>query len=253
MKTKHWMLFLLLGAIWSSSFMWIKIALNEVGPVTLVAFRVLFGFVFCAAVIFIRRIELPRSLKEWYPLFLIGVTNLAVPFFLISWGEQSVDSSVASILDATVPLFTIVMAHFMLSDDKMTAQKITGLLTGFAGVIVLLSKNIGTSASGVQVHTDSLLGQGAVVLASLFYAGSGVYIRKSTQNVHGMLRSGGPLLSASLIMWISVFITESPVKVPHLGLTWTALLFLGVVGSGIRIRAGILSNSRRSVRRGQVW
>ncbi len=225
MKSKHWLAFILLGAIWSSSFMWIKIALQEISPVTLVAFRVVFGLGFGVIVIRILRIKLPREFKSWLPLLILGVTNLAVPFFLISWGEQSIDSSIASILDSTVPLFTIVIAHFMLSDDKMTLQKVLGLLTGFGGVVVLLSKDVGSSSS-------SILGQAAVVLASLFYAGSGVYVRRATQNIPAILRSMGPLLSASLIMWIVVFTTESPVQVPALELTWISLLFLGVIGSG---------------------
>src|SRR5512139_2940157 len=104
MKLKHWLIFLLLGAIWSSSFMWIKIAVQEVGPLTLVAFRVLFGFLFGVAVILIQRVQLPRTFKFWAPLLLLGLTNVSVPFFLISWGERSIDSAVASILDATVPL-----------------------------------------------------------------------------------------------------------------------------------------------------
>ena len=108
--------------------MWIKISLREIGPDMLVGFRTLFGVLFCAIVILIQRIKLPQTFKEWRPLFLLGVTNIAIPFFLIAWGEQSIDSSVASILDSTVPLFTIIIAHFLVSDDKMTLSKISGLL-----------------------------------------------------------------------------------------------------------------------------
>src|SRR5262245_20242382 len=100
MKTKHWLIFILLGAIWSSSFMWIKIALQEVGPMTLVAFRASFGLLFGVVVILIQRVPLPRGRKTWLSLLLLGLTNIAIPFFLISWGEQSIDSGVASILDA---------------------------------------------------------------------------------------------------------------------------------------------------------
>ncbi len=205
--------------------MWIKIALKEVSPVTLVAFRVLFGLLFGIAVIFILRIKIPNKFNDWLPLIILGFTNLAAPFFLISWGERSVDSSVATVLDSTVPLFTIFMAHFLLDDDKLTLPKVAGLVIGFSGVIVLLSKNFGSSSS-------TLPGQIAVVLASIFYAGSGVYVRKTTQSMHAILRSTGPLLSASVIMWITAFITENSIQIPFLTLTWTALLFLGVIGSG---------------------
>lgn len=226
MKTKHWFVFILLGAIWSSSFMWIKIAVQEVGPLTLVAFRVLFGLLFGIAVIFIQRVQLPRTFKAWFPLLLVGLTNVAIPFFLISWGEQSIDSAVASILDATVPLFTILLAHYLLRDDKMTLPKVLGLLIGFAGIIVLMSKDLSASPS-------SLLGQLAVIVASMFYAGSAVYVRKTTEDTPGILRSAGPLISATATMWLGASLFESPIKIPQLGITWVALLFLGILGSGL--------------------
>ncbi|MGB8980409.1 MAG: DMT family transporter [Anaerolineales bacterium] len=226
MKAKHWFVFILLGAIWSSSFMWIKIAVAEIGPITLVAFRVLFGLLFGIAIISIQRAKLPRSAKEWSPLLILGITNVAIPFFLISWGEQSIDSAVAAILDATVPLFTILIAHYLLHDDKMTVPKVLGLLMGFAGVVILMSKDIGASLG-------SVLGQLAVVLASAFYAGSAVYARKTTENTSGIMRSAGPLVSATALMWLATFLVESPVEVPQLRITWIALLFLGIFGSGV--------------------
>ncbi|RPJ24109.1 MAG: DMT family transporter [Chloroflexi bacterium] len=226
MKPKHWFVFILLGAIWSSSFMWIKIAVQEIGPITLVAFRVLFGLLFGVAVILLQRAQLSRSLNEWSPLLILGVTNVAVPFFLISWGEQTIDSAVAAILDATVPLFTILIAHYLLHDDKMTVPKVLGLLMGFAGVVILMSKDIGDSLG-------SVFGQLAVVLACAFYAGSAVYARKTTEATSGIMRSVGPLVSATAVMWLATFLVESPVEIPQLGITWIALLFLGVVGSGV--------------------
>ena len=226
MKAKHWAVFLLLGAIWGSSFMWIKIAVREVGPITLVAFRALFGLIFGIVVIAIQRVELPRTFKAWLPLLVVGLTNIAIPFFLISWGEQVIDSAVASILDATVPLFTILLAHFLLHDDKITRAKVLGLVIGFAGVIVLMSKDIGSSPS-------SLLGQGAVILASVFYAGSAVFVRKTTEDAPGILRSAGPLVSATVIMWPATFLFERPVQLPQLPITWLALIWLGVLGSGL--------------------
>jgi drug/metabolite transporter (DMT)-like permease len=227
LKIKHWIIFIFLGAIWSSSFMWIKIALQEVGPNMLVAFRALFGLLFGVVVIFIQRVQWPRNFRSWFPLLLLGLTNVAIPFFLISWGEQSIDSAVASVLDATVPLFTILIAHYLLHDDKITLPKIMGLLIGFAGVVVLMSKDL------FQASTNSLLGQAAVILASVFYAVSSVYVRKTTEDTPGILRSAVPLVSASAVMWLATFLFESPVKLPQLGITWVALLWLGIFGSGV--------------------
>src|ERR1051325_957410 len=207
--------------------MWIKIAVQEISPTMLVAFRALFGLLFGVVVIFIQRVHIPRSLKAWFPLLLLGLTNIAIPFFLISWGEKSIDSAVASILDATVPLFTILIAHYLLQDDKITLPKLIGLLVGFAGVVILMSKDL------LHASTSSLLGQAAVILASVFYAVNSVYIRKTTEDMPGIVRSTGPLLSASIMMWLATLLFEQPVKIPHLGITWIALLWLGVLGSGL--------------------
>lgn len=225
MKVKDWLIFLLLGAIWSSSFLWIKIAVQEIGPITLVAFRVLFGLLFGVVVVLVTRVPLPRRWSEWLPLLVLGIINVAVPFFLISWGEQTIDSAVAAILDATVPLFAIVIAHLALHDDKITLPKIAGLLLGFLGVVVLMSKDLGAPAG-------SLIGQAAVVLASIFYAGGSVYARLHTESTPGILRSVGPLLSSTVVMWFAAPVAEAPFRLPQLPITWVALLWLGILGSG---------------------
>jgi drug/metabolite transporter (DMT)-like permease len=225
LKTKHWIIFLILGAIWSSSFLWIELAIRELGPITLVAFRVLFGLLFGVIFLFIQKVQLPRTLKEWSPLLILGLTNLAIPFFLISWGQLSIDSGVASILDATVPLFSILASHFLLDDDKMTTPKVTGLLVGFAGVIIVMLKDVQTSSS--------LLGQLAVIVACMFYAGSAIYARKKTENIPATLRSIGSLVSATVVMWIAAFVFEFPIKIPTLPITWVALAWLGILGSGL--------------------
>lgn len=226
MKTKHWIVFITLGLIWSSSFLWVELALREIGPITLVAFRVFFGFLFGVAVIITRRIPLPHTLKEWAPLLVLGMTNIAIPFFLISWGQKSIDSGVASILDATVPLFTILVAHFLLHDDKMTTAKVLGLLTGFVGVVVLMSKDIGASSS-------SLLGQLAVITACVFYAASSIIARVYTENTPAIVRGLVPLVSAASVMVPSAMIFEAPLRIPTLPITWVALLWMGILGSGL--------------------
>lgn len=226
MKTKHWIAFISLGLIWGSSFLWIKIAVQEVGPNTLVAYRALFGLLFGIVIIFFQRTKWPSSFKEWWPLLVLGLTNIAIPFFLISWGEQVIDSGVASILDATVPLFTILVAHFLLHDDKMTVPKVAGLLMGFAGVVVLMSRDIGASSG-------SLLGQLAVIVACIFYAASSIIARKYTEDTPAIFRSAGPLVSGTAVMWLASFLFESPIKVPDTSLIWIALLWLGILGSGV--------------------
>lgn len=227
MKLKHWIVFTLLGLIWSTSFLWIKIGVSEIGPMALVSFRMLFGALTAAAIAVGQKVSWPRDAKTWGVFAILGPTSLAIPIFLISWGEQTIDSAVASILNATVPLFTIVIAHFWLSDDRITFQKGLGLLVGFGGVVVLMSKDLTAGAH------SSLLGQGAVILASAFYAGSAVFARKATRHVTGVVRGAAPLITAAIFMWALGPAVEKPFLFPAAPLTWTAALWLGVLGSGV--------------------
>ena len=229
MKTKHWIVFILLGAIWSSSFLWIKIGVQDIGPMALVAFRMLFGAITAVSIGIYQKVYWPRDWKTWAIFAVLGPTSLAIPIFFISWGEQSIDSAVASILNATTPLFTILIAHFLLQDDKMTIQKVLGLLIGFAGVVVLMSKDL---TAGAQ---NSVIGQAAVILASLFYAGSAVYGRKLTQHVQGTVRGAMLLITSTIFMWILGPLTEKPFEFPSLPITWIAILWLGVLGSGLAV------------------
>ena len=226
MKSKHWIVFITLGLIWSSSFLWIKIGVQEIGPMALVAFRMLFGALTAAGIAIYQKVEWPRDWKTWGIYAILGPASLAIPIFFISWGEQTIDSAVASILNATVPLFTIVIAHFWLHDDKMTIPKVLGLLIGFAGVVLLFSEDLLASK-----HLN-VIGQLAVVLASLFYAWSAVFARKYTEHIKGVIRGALPLITAGLFIWIIGPVTEKPFLFPSLPLTWVAALWLGILGSG---------------------
>ncbi|MEX2144334.1 MAG: EamA family transporter [Anaerolineales bacterium] len=225
MKPKDWFAFLALSLAWGSSFFWIKIAVLEIGPFLLVALRILFGILGLAVVVLFRRPTWPTDRRAISTLLILGLTNTAVPFVLISWAEQHIDSAVASILNSSVPLFTMLIAHVVLADDRMTRQRIFGLLVGFAGVIVLTFRDTG---GDLRLN---LLAQGAMLLAVLFYAGSSVYARRNTQGISPIIQSLVPLLLADAFIWASALAVESPIRLPDLGLTWFALIWLGLVGS----------------------
>jgi drug/metabolite transporter (DMT)-like permease len=227
MKFKHWIVFIFLGLIWSTSFLWIKIGVQEIGPMALVAFRVLFGAITVIVIALYQKAQWPRDGRTWRNFAILGPTSLAIPLFLISWGEQTIDSAIASILNATVPLFTIAIAHFWLSDDKITLQRALGLLVGFGGVVVLLSTDLSASAH------SSVTGQGAVILAAIFYAWSAVFARRATQHVAGLARGAAPLITATIFMWPIAPFVEKPFQIPTLPLTWVAVLWLGILGSGL--------------------
>ncbi len=224
MKTKDWLAFILLGTVWGSSFLWIKIAVQEIGPILLVALRLLFGILALLVVAAYNRPQWPRRRRVWINLALLGLINNALPYALISWGEQYIDSGVAAVLNSTTPLFTMIVAHLFLTDDRMTRQRVLSLLLGFAGVVMLFSRDLFSGPRG------SLLGQMAVLLASLSYAFASVFARRTTKELSLVIRALVPLLGADLLMWTLVPVFESPVTLPQLPLTWFSIVWLGVLG-----------------------
>jgi len=226
MKPREWVVFFALGLIWGSSFLWIKVAVQEVDPFTLVSWRLLFGTLGMVAVIVWKRPSFPPRRAIWLALAVLGIINTALPFVLISWGEKSIDSAVAAVLNSTVPLFTLVIAHLFLHDEPITARKAVGLLIGFAGVLVLMARDleIGSLRAGV-------LGQAAVLLAAVSYASASVFARRTMREVSPLVQAFVPMAFADAVVWSIATQVGEPGRLPALPITWVALLWLGLLGS----------------------
>lgn len=233
MKLKDWIAFLLIGSIWGSSFLWIKLALREIGPLTLVSFRLLFGIIGLIILLLISKPKLPKSIRMYAGLFFIGIIGNALPYVLITWGEQYIDSSVAAILNSTTPLFTMIIAHLFLTDDKMHLKRVISLIIGFIGVIILVLRDVNLNQMSSSLVVYTLLGEAAVLLASLCYSTSSVFARGTTKGVPPSVVAFFPLLGADLIMWTITPILDDKFFIPKLPLTWIALLWLGVMGIGV--------------------
>lgn len=225
MAPANWALFLLLSALWGSSFLWIKIAVSEIGPLALVGWRLLFGSLGMIAVMVVHRYRWPERRRTWVNLILLGVINTGLPFVLISWGEQTVDSAVASVLNSTVPLFTLLIAHLFLVDDRINASKVFGLSMGFGGVVLLMSRDF----SGEL--TSGLLGQLAILLAAVAYAIGGVFARRTMREVDPYIQAFIPMAAADLMVWSLAIPLEQRPVLPRLPITWVALIWLGLLGS----------------------
>jgi drug/metabolite transporter (DMT)-like permease len=226
MRWKEWGAFWVLGAIWGSSFLWIKIAVAEIGPATLAAIRLAFGLVGLLLVMRLGRLPFPRSAVHLPAYLFMGAFNTAIPFILIPWGETRIDSGLAAILNATVPLFTIVIAHFWLADERITANRVVGLLVGFAGVVVLMSRDLGMT--GI---THSIWGQVAVLVASVSYAVAATFSRRHLRGHPPVLQATMVVLFADIFAWLTVAAGERPLRLPALPITWIALAWLGVLAS----------------------
>ncbi len=229
MRSRAWLAFGALSAIWGSSFLWIKIAVQEVGPFRLVAFRLLFGVIGLLIAGRLAGQPLRLSRKQLPAYLVLALVNTALPFTLISWGETRIDSGMASVLNGTVPLFTLVIAHFWLQDERITLPRTLGLLIGFGGVAILVGQNFDFS----RILEGSALGQLAVLAASASYATGLTLTRKRFRGQPPVAQATLVVLFSDLMLWVGAFGFESPVRLPSLSLTWIALLWLGFLGTGL--------------------
>lgn len=213
-NARAWTGFWLLGLIWGSSYLFIRISITGSGLFPgdnaggfnifeIVFIRTLIGALGLGAMVFRGRHSLPRDAETIRALVLIGLGNVVLPFLLITWGEQYISSSMAAVLQASTALFGLVIAHFLFADDRITLRKIVGLMTGFGGVVLLFQGNLG----GEQ----SLAGMAALVAASFCYAAFTSWGRKLIQ------RDIAPVVVATATMVVGAVVT-GPMALFH-GLT----------------------------------
>lgn len=226
-ERRVWAAFFALAIIWGSSFLFIKIALQTLQPITLVSFRLLFGWLGLLVIIFVQRLPLPRDRTLWRHLLTMALINVAIPFNLITWAESGpdgIDSGVASVLNSTVPLFSVVISGFMLRAETVTVATIGGLLVGFAGVILLVGPTLGGDSGSLAPYV-------AMVLSAICYAASSAYARRYLRGEAAVTVSFGQLLLANIIVVVFAFALEGK---EGQTMTWTtlgALLWLGLLGS----------------------
>jgi drug/metabolite transporter (DMT)-like permease len=234
-RKQAWAAFWLVGIIWGSSFLLIRIGVQEFTPVQVVFIRTAIAAIGLNTLLFLRGKRLPTDWRTVRPLIIIGLGNVVAPFLLISTGEQSIDSGIASVLQSTASLFTLVIAHFAFEDERITPQKIAGLITGFIGVVVLASREWKDG----QIVMGGLLGQLAIVGASLCYATFTTYGRKvMRQNVEPLVLSTGTLTTAAVVTGIVALVApllthDKPLSLSVERGTLLAMLLLGFVNTFI--------------------
>jgi drug/metabolite transporter (DMT)-like permease len=221
-----WAIFAALGLFWGSSYLFIKIGVETLSPFTLIAGRLAVGATLLAVVLAASSQRLPRNRRTYGHLAVMAVLNIVIPFSLITWGEQSIDSALASILNASVPLFTIVLAALFLADEPITVNRVVGLLVGFGGVVVLTGPSL--SGSG-----GSLTGELAMIGSSIAYASGNVYARRYVRGLHPMVTSFFQVFFALLATAALALLFERPLAVSVQPSTILSVLWLGVFGSAL--------------------
>ncbi len=226
MPLQNAFMLLLLGTIWGASYMFIKVSVAEITPLTFVVLRTGLGGGLLAAYLLLRGRQFPpRSL--WRPLFVMGLFNTLIPYGLINWGELHISSALAAILTGTMPLFTVILAHFWSNDERMDGFKAAGVVIGFAGVIVLFAPDI----RGGVMH--NVLGDLAVVGAGLSYAIAAVFARRHLSGHEPAVLSTGMLLAGFIITLPLAFAFERPLALSPSPRAWASTLALAILGTAI--------------------
>jgi drug/metabolite transporter (DMT)-like permease len=223
-----WFLFLLLGFMWGSSYLFIKIGV-EAGllPFTLIMLRLVIGFALLAVVVTIAREPLPRSARPYGHLMVMSIVNVVLPFALITWAEQTVDSSFAAILNAAVPLFVIVIAAAFLREERITLNRLAGLTVGFVGVAILVGFDAADVVGGNGLAELALIG------SAVSYAISIVYARRYLHGLRPMIPAVFQVGFALVIVTALAFAFEDPMSVSLTAEALFAVVWLGLLGSGL--------------------
>lgn len=224
MGPTEWVLIAILSVLWGGSFLFVELALMALGPFTVVAVRVSLAALTLLVWLRIAGLTLPREPRAWLAFFVMGLLNNALPFSLITWGQGHIDAGLAAILNATTPFFTVLVAHALTSDERLSARKGFGIAIGFAGVVAMIGPEALGGLSG------SILGQIAVVAASLSYAFAGVFGRRFAA-MPSAVAACGMLCGSSLVMIPTALALEGvPTALPPAGVL-AALAALAVVST----------------------
>ena len=229
MGTQEWVMLIALSVLWGGSFFFNGVAVRELPSLTIVLVRVGLAAVTLWAVLTLLNIRMPRMKGLWPAFFGMGLLNNAIPFTLFVWGQHHIASGLAAILNATTPLFTVLVAHFLTRDEKLSAGKMAGVMLGLLGVILMLGAEL---LSGLGT---GLLAQLACLAAALSYAFAGVFGRRfKRMGVPPLATATGQVTASSLVMLPLVLAVDHPwTLAPPSSGTWAALFAIGVASTAL--------------------
>ena len=224
-KTSDYFILVLLSLIWASAFFNIKIATYSYGPITIAFLRIFFGMIPVLLLCFYKKIKIEVFSKDWKWFAAIGVINLVIPFFLIAYGVQKVQSNLAAILMSTTPISATILAHLFIDKEKINLVKILGIILGFLGIVYLFSENL-------LINDENLFSALMILVGSTFYVIGGILTLKISHKKNENV-------TASILIWGTIFvcpislIIEQPWNLnPSLEST-LSLIYLGVFPTGI--------------------
>src|SRR3984893_7487544 len=223
---KSRLVWLVLCCIWGSTWLFIKIGLVDLPPLTFAGIRFVIAFIILAFIIGVRRIKWPRARRDWLLLAVTGVLSFSLNYGLVFWGEQYISSGLAALLQSTLPAFGLIIAHYYLPGEPLTPAKIAGVLMGVIGVGVVFSNQLQVSGP------KALWGSAALVVSAFCAAYSNVLVKAYGLNLQPSVLASGQMLFGLL----PLFLVGIPLEGSPLRLHWTmmalvALFYLAIVGT----------------------
>ena len=226
MGTKEWLMIVILSIIWGGSFFFVGVAVKEMPPLTIVWCRVGLAAIILLGFAVLTGRKIPSTLSFWGPIFIMGVLNNLIPFILIVWGQTHIESSLASILNATMPIFSVILAHLMTRDERLTVNRTVGILLGWIGVTVLIGVE---SLQGFGVH---ILGQLAILGAAVSYSFAAIFGRRF-QQIDPIAVATGMICASAIMMTPLALIIDKPWTLDPGAGTWAALLGLAALSTSV--------------------
>lgn len=227
MSPLAWGYLVALSVVWGGTFFFQEIAVRELPTFSIVACRVAIAALLLWAVMICAGTSLPRDPTTWAALFVLALVNNVIPFSLIVWGQREISSGLAAILNATVPLFTVLIAHFFTTDEKLTGPKIIGVIVGIVGVVVIIGED---ALEGIGI---AVLAQLAVLGAALAYTLGGLYGRRvQAMGLTPLSISTGQLLASTVVLVPVALLVDEPWTLPVPGMeTIAAVVALASVST----------------------
>jgi len=227
MGPTEWILLVTLSVLWGGSFFFSKVAVAAIPPLTLVLGRT--GMAAFALILVLHALghRFPRDARSWRAYATMGLLNNVLPFCLIVWGQTQIASGLAAILNATTPLFTVLLAHMLTRDEKLSGQKLTGVLIGLSGAVVMIGPEL---LGGIGRHG---LAELAVVAAAVSYGFAGIFGRRF-KRANPMVTAAGQLSASTILMLPLAFLIDQPWLLTAPGLAiWGAWIGLALLATSL--------------------
>jgi len=227
MGPMEWLLLVFLSVLWGGSFFFGKVALSELRPFTIVLGRVCIAAIALNSIVRATGHRMPSSPKMWAAFLVMGLLNNLIPFSLIFWGQTQISSSLASVLNATTPVWTVLLAHGLTLDERLTPNRLGGVLFGLTGVVIMIGVD---ALQGLGINA---LAQLAVVGAAISYSFASIYGKRFT-GTPPIVTAAGQITCTTVMIIPITLLVDKPWLLPMPGLNvWGAILGLALLSTAL--------------------